>query len=236
MLFKKYNILFSLIFTHINLTSILTQNQRINNFNQLNNYFIKLGLSTASNICKKYTRSNLRQTCNSVVNQSSYLDFNAVFLCENIFFISTNTINCLDSISNKSYTDSELLKCGNSTNKFKIYTCLENSGKTVNQNQLNYEYENKIAFKNAQNICNSFTNSSTKTYCNKIINNSYFLDVDAVSLCRTKFSISPKILNCFQIITNKTYTFSNLFECNQQLGEAKILSCLSTNGYLLKNE
>jgi hypothetical protein len=162
MLSKKFTIFFTFIFINLNLTPILAQNNRISNFSQLNNYFIKLGLNTANNICKRYTKSDLRQKCNNIVSNAEYLDFNGVFLCESKFFISTQTINCLDSIGNKIYTDSELLNCGNSTNEYQIYDCLKNSGKTVNQNQLNYEYENKIAFNKAQNICNSFTNSSTK--------------------------------------------------------------------------
>lgn len=234
MLLRKFTVLFILIFTNINLTPILAQNNRINNFNQLNNYFIKLGLNTANNICQRYTKSDLRLKCNQIVNNSNYLDFNAVFLCEDKFFISTQTINCFDSISNKTYTDSELLNCGNSTNEYQIYDCLKNSGKTVNQNQISYQYDQKIALDKAQNICNSFTNSSTKNDCNKILSNSYFLDVDAVGFCLTKFSISSRILNCFQTINNKTYTLGNLSQCSQQSAEAKIINCLSTNGYEVK--
>ncbi|MBL1208783.1 hypothetical protein [Geminocystis sp. GBBB08] len=236
MLFRKFTLLFSLIFLNVNITAIIAQNNRINNFNQLNHYFLKLGLNIAKNICQKYTRSDLRQQCNEIINNSSYLDFNAVFLCENIFFISTQTINCFQSISNKFYTDSELLKCGNSTNEYKIYDCLKHRGKNVNKNKLDYQYEHKIALDKAQNICNAFTNSTTKNDCNNIINNSYFLDMDAISLCQTKFSISTKILKCFATIKNKTYTFGNLSQCDQESTEAKILGCLLSKGFDLNTE
>lgn len=236
MLLRKFTLFFVLILTNFNLTPILAQNNRINNFNQLNSYFIKLGLNTANHICTKYTKSDLRQQCNNIVNNSNYLDFNAVFLCEDKFWISTQTIHCFHSISNKIYTDSELLNCGNSTNEYQIYNCLRNSGKTINENQLSYQYDHKIAFDKAQNICNSFTNSTTKNDCHKILNNSYFLDVNAVSFCLTKFSISPKILNCFHTINNKTYPFRNLSKCNQQSTQTKIINCLSTHGYIVKNE
>ncbi|WP_144439326.1 hypothetical protein [Geminocystis sp. NIES-3708] len=220
----------------MNLSSILSQNNRINNFNQLNNYFIQLGLNTANNICQAYTISDLRQKCNNIVDQTEYFDFNAIFLCEDKFFISSKTINCLDSIRNKTYIKSELINCGNNTNEYQIYDCLNKSGKMITYNQLSYEYENKIAFDKAENICNSFTNSRTKNDCHKILNNSYFLDIDVISFCLTKFSISPKILNCFQIIKNKTYTVINLSQCSQKSTESTILDCLLSNGYLIKPE
>ncbi|NCO76339.1 MAG: hypothetical protein GW795_05055 [Cyanobacteria bacterium] len=236
MLLKSLAVLFSFIFINVNSTFILAQNNRINNFNQLNNYFIKLGLNTANNICQAYTLSDLRKKCDDIVNQSAYFDFNAVFLCEDKFFISTQTIICFDTIKDKSYTNLELLNCGNSTHEYEIYDCLRSSGKIVNKNQLAYEYENKIAFDKAENICNAFTNSSTKNDCHNIINNSYFLDVNGVSFCQTKFSISPRILNCFQTIKNKTYTVTNLSQCSQKSSEINILHCLSSSGYLVKQE
>lgn len=236
MLCRKNYLLLSFLFINLHLTPILAQNNRINNFNQLNNYFIKLGLNTANNICQAYTISDLRQKCYNIVNQAEYLDFNAVFLCEDKFFISTQTIICFDNIKNKSYIDSDLLNCGNNTNEYYIYDCLKNSGKIINKNQLAYEYENKIAFDKVQNICNSFTNSRAKNDCNNIINNTYFFDVNAISLCLTKFSISPKILNCFQTIKNKTYTLINLSQCSQKSAKANILDCLSSSGYLVKQE
>ena len=200
----------------------------------INSYFLNLGLSRANDICDRYTRRNLRNECRDVVSANYFLDINAVTLCQDIFFISTRTITCFENIENKYYLQSEIIDCGNSRNEYTIYDCLNYSGKIIQQDQLFEEYETRLAYNNAQEVCNSFTNSTTRNRCNNILDNSYFLDLNAVNICRTKFSLSPKILNCLDTIRDRIYSFNEIRECQGVTNREKpLLNCLQQKGELI---
>ena len=233
------NSLYLTLFLLINLTfqDVLAQvipfynySNRGNKNRVINNYFLNLGLNKANDICDRYTRKDLRNDCRDVVNDNYFLDINAVTLCTDIFFISTRTITCLENIGNKYYRQSEIIDCGNSRNEYTIYKCLDYSGKIIKQELLFEEYETILAYNNAQEVCDSFTTSSNRNRCNDIIDDSYFLDLNAVNLCRNKYSLSPKILNCLDTISDRIYLFNEINQCQKNNRRSELLKCLSQKG------
>jgi hypothetical protein len=223
-----------ILLTNITLINCLTKS--VKSQSALDNYLAKYGYHAAYKICQVFTSSRLRNDCLTVIDESYFLDINAVSLCESKFWVSERTVNCFEYITNKIYSYSELQICGNSNNEYDIYQCLDRLGANTTKDDLRnitdiYEMQN--AYENAQAICQSFNGLTAKNNCHKLIDNSIFLDLNAVTLCKSKFSLSTQIVNCFRTIVDRVYSYIEIDNCSKNISKDKIIECLSTSGYVL---
>ena len=93
------------------------------------------------------------------------------------------------------------------------------------------DYYDEVGYENAISVCQSFTRSTTKNNCLTAIRNSIYIQPDAVDSCLTSFKISPKIIDCFTAIKDRSYDYSEILECNNYVSRRdKLLQCLSSSG------
>ncbi|GAB4302174.1 MAG: hypothetical protein Kow0091_01160 [Geminocystis sp.] len=101
---------------------------------------------------------------------------------------------------------------------------------TPSENLLRNRYYFKLGLQQVDNICQSFTSSSLKNDCNKILSETTFFDPDAVFFCEQKFNISSRTITCFKYIQDKFYVESELKDCGNSMNYSNIFKCLSKKG------
>jgi len=101
---------------------------------------------------------------------------------------------------------------------------------TPSENLLRNRYYFKLGLQQVDNICQSFTSSSLKNDCNKILSGTTFFDPDAVFFCEQKFNISSRTITCFKYIQDKFYVESELKDCGNSMNYSNIFQCLSKKG------
>jgi hypothetical protein len=207
-----------------------------NNQAKNDNYNLDSGNNYALKICENYRNNQLKNSCQDIVNNASFLDIKAVNLCEYKFAISEDTLNCLASISGKNYQDQELVSCLNSETKYTIYQCLSQGGKLGKTETLDTENDSETTTtfqpieQNSGSICDFLKDSPNLKECNQIIAKSYFLDLSAINLCENKIKAIDKVLRCLESISNKIYSPTEINQCNKIRDENQLINCLMTAG------
>lgn len=88
-------------------------------------------LQRVDNICQSFTVSTLRENCNQLLKNSIFFDPDAISFCEKRFRISLNTLECLNTIRDKVYVQSEIRKCDRIITSSQTLDCLQREGRQI---------------------------------------------------------------------------------------------------------